>query len=207
MARSVVLGIVALAVAVGPLAAQTGEGDDFRVRLRRAEDLARAGRLQDAENILRTLLDSRPAAAAPILALGRVLRSRGEVEELLPVLERALEVEPRSVFLRQSQLRTLSELGREDELRRAGEDWLEATPGSEVAYREVAAFLERLGDPVEAERVLETLAWPTGAHLSRWRWRICICGRDAGRRRRNDGWTSCAVRRAHRNWWRTSWGH
>lgn len=155
MARSLVLGIVALAVTVGPLAAQTGEGDDFQVRLRRAEDLARAGRLQDAENILRTLLDSRPAAPAPILALGRVLRSRGEVEELLPVLERALELEPRSVFLRQSKLRTLSELGREDELRRAGEDWLEATPGSEVAYREVAAFLERLGDPVEAERVLQ----------------------------------------------------
>lgn len=153
MSRSIFVAVLTMLVATAAIAQSDGR-ERLRQDLRRAEELERAGRLADAEDLLRGVLDTWPTEAGPLLALERVLRGRGELDRFLPALERALSVEPTSGALRQMQMRTLAQLGRLDELREAGGDWLEVSPRSEMAYRDYAAQLRQVGDVVEAERVL-----------------------------------------------------
>jgi len=155
MAPRAAVVVMALALLAGPVAGQTPDRQQLRQELRRAEALERAGRLTDAEALLRSVIDQWPGEAGAILGLERVLRREGELEELLPVVERAIALDPDAVLLRQVQLRTLADLGRIDELRRAGAEWLNASPELGVAYRDFASSLRRLGQAAEAERVLK----------------------------------------------------
>ena len=153
MSRSIVVGLLMMLLASAAVAQSDGRLQ-LRQDLRRAEELERGGQLAEAEDLLRGVLDRWPTEAGAVLALERVLRSRGALDGLLPVLERALSVEPTSGVLRQIQMRTLADLGRFDALRAAGSDWLEVSPRSEMAYRDYAAQLRQVGDVAEAERVL-----------------------------------------------------
>jgi tetratricopeptide (TPR) repeat protein len=148
---------LALALLLGPAvtaAAQTDRQLDLRLELRRIESMERAGQLDDAAVALEEMLRSEPALPGAILAYERVCRRLGRLERTLPYVARAIETDPRSVLLRQVELRVLAELGRMDNLRAAGERWLEFMPRSDAAYREYAATLQRIGDAREAERVL-----------------------------------------------------
>ena len=153
MSRSILVVLLMMVLASAAVAQSDGR-QRLRQSLRRAEELERSGRPAEAEDLLRGVLESWPTEAGAVLALERVLRSRGALDGLLPVLERALSVEPASGVLRQIQMRTLADLGRFDAMREAGADWLEVSPRSEMAYRDYAAQLRQVGDVMEAERVL-----------------------------------------------------
>jgi tetratricopeptide (TPR) repeat protein len=148
---------LALALLLGSTAvasAQTDRQLDLRLELRRIESMERAGQLDDAAVALEEMLRLEPALPGAILTYERVCRRLGRLERALPFVARAIETDPGSVLLRQVELRVLSELGRTDDLRAAGERWLVFTPRSDAAYEEFASALQRIGDAREAERVL-----------------------------------------------------
>ncbi|UCF18371.1 MAG: tetratricopeptide repeat protein [Gemmatimonadota bacterium] len=122
--------------------------------LRQILSLERSGRIADARTALDGLLERAPTEPGAILAAERIYRRQGELERLVPAIERAIELDPLAVVLRQVQLRVLGDLGRWDELRAAGAGWLQAAPQSVEAYREFAGALRRAGDLEGAERVM-----------------------------------------------------
>lgn len=153
MGRRLGLVLVVSLLCAGRAAAQQ-DPQQQRRELRRAEALERAGRLSQALAVLDSLLQASPAEPGAILAVERIHRQQGQLERLLPLLERAIRTDPGVALLRQVQLRVLADLDRGEELAEAGEDWLRSAPRTTVAYREYAAALRRTGRPEEAERVL-----------------------------------------------------
>lgn len=146
-----------LALLLGPAAvasAQTDRQQNLRLELRRIESMERSGQLDDAAAALEEILRREPALPGAILTYERVCRRLGQLDRALPYVGRAIDTDPQSVLLRQVELRVLAELGRMDDLRAAGERWLEFAPRSDSGYREYAAALQRLGDTREAERIL-----------------------------------------------------
>jgi tetratricopeptide (TPR) repeat protein len=148
LALTLLLGLTTLA------SAQTDRQLDLRLELRRIESMERAGQLNDAAAALEEMLRRDPALPGAILTYERVCRRLGRLERTVPYVARAIETDPRSVLLRQVELRVFAELGRMDDLRAAGQRWLEFAPRSDSAYREYAAALQRVGEAREAERVL-----------------------------------------------------
>jgi tetratricopeptide (TPR) repeat protein len=108
-----------------------------------------------AARVLNELLAREPASVQALLAYERVLRVQGEVEGLLPALERLLAAEPGSALGHQIRVRILAELDRVAELEGALEDWIRATPRLETPYREAASIWQERGDAGRALRVLE----------------------------------------------------
>jgi tetratricopeptide (TPR) repeat protein len=135
-------------------AAQTGPQGRLQIQLRRAESLERAGQYSRALTELDRLLEEWPAQPGAVLAYERIGRRQGRLAKVLPVVERAIETDPRSALLRQVQLRVLADLGRADELRDAGDRWLQLAPRSEMAYRAYASALRRVGATRDAETLL-----------------------------------------------------
>ncbi len=148
LALTLLLGFTTLA------SAQTDRQLDLRLELRRIESMERAGQLNDAAAALEEMLRRDPALPGAILTYERVCRRLGRLERTVPYVARAIETDPPSVLLRQVELRVFAELGRMDDLRAAGQRWLEFAPRSDSAYREYAAALQRVGEAREAERVL-----------------------------------------------------
>lgn len=146
--------LLALSVPGAPVAAQ-GIGSDEVARLAEANRLEAAGELVEAERVLAGIADARPASAPALLALERVLRNQGRLDELTDRVARGLEAEPESALLNQLALRTYAALDRRSELSAAAAAWIEAVPDVEVAYREVGRTWEELGDYDRARRVLE----------------------------------------------------
>ena len=154
MGRRLGLVLVVSLLCAGPAAAQQNPQQLLRRELRRAEALERAGRLSQALAVLDSLLQASPAEPGAILAVERIHRQQGQLERLLPLLERAIQTDPSVALLRLVQIRVLADLDRGEELVEAGQDWLRSAPRTTVAYREYAAALRRTGRPEEAERVL-----------------------------------------------------
>lgn len=136
------------------LPGQSRGEDRLRRELIRIEAFERAGQLSRALVGIDSLLDAAPANPGVVLLGERIYRRVGRLEEFAERVRLAVGLQPRSVVLRQVQLRVLLELGRLDAFRSAGEAWLAAMPGDAAAYREYAAALVRLGERDEAERVL-----------------------------------------------------
>lgn len=116
--------------------------------------MERTGAYGEAITLLRRALDREPASAPALVQLERLYRRQGTTGDILPLIRRGLTSDPSAVFLRQMELRTLVDLGRTQELRRAGNRWLQEERGSETAYREYALALMRTGDLKGAESVL-----------------------------------------------------
>ncbi|NIP81847.1 MAG: hypothetical protein GWM90_22550, partial [Gemmatimonadetes bacterium] len=72
-----------------------------------------------------------------------MLRARGRVAEILPVVDEYLDREPASPGPRYLKLRVLVELDSLDAVDDAAEAWIAADPGSPDPYREVARIYER----------------------------------------------------------------
>lgn len=155
MARrsALLLAVLLLSVPLSAVA-QTGRQERVQRELGYAESLERAGQYSRALIALEGLLLELPAEPGAVLAYERITRRQGRLENVLPVLERAIRTDPESPLLRQVQLRVLAGLGRTDEVREAGERWLQMSPRSDVAYREYAAALQRVGELREAESIL-----------------------------------------------------
>ena len=120
-------------------------GEEIRL-LREATARETAGDLAGAERILRSILAARPNSLSAILSLERLLRVQGRLEELLPAIDALLAVDPTSAIGHQMRVRTYSALDRVEDLERAGEEWVRATPRVETPYREVARVWEARGD-------------------------------------------------------------
>lgn len=156
---TVQLGILGLAVLfpMATLQAQgmKGQGEEEIRLMREAEALEAAGDFVGAERVLREILDARPTAVGTLIALERVLRVQGRVADVLGPVTRLLEADPRSAITHRLKLKILSELNRVDELDRAAEAWIAATPKLEAPYRETAAIWAERGDHARAVKVLE----------------------------------------------------
>ena len=78
----------------------------------------------------------------------------GQLEQFLPVLERAIAAKPQVAPIREAQLRTLRTLGKRDELRDAFERWRHDVPGDPTPAREYSRLLIADGDTRAADSVL-----------------------------------------------------
>lgn len=126
-----------------------------RQRVLEAEARERAGDLAGAQRILQEVLTARPADLSAILMLERVSRSAGDLESVLPWIERALAAAPEQAVLRQVHLRILGDLGRTRELGLAGGEWIRSAPRELSPYREFALTLAWIGARDSALAILE----------------------------------------------------
>jgi len=124
-------------------------------RLRHARELEAKGDLAGAERVLGEVLDGAPTSLTALLGLERVLKLSGRLETLVPRIERLLAADRRSSIGWQMLVRTHAALGRTEELERAAEGWVSATPRLETPYREVARVWQARGEPARAVAWLE----------------------------------------------------
>lgn len=149
--------LACMALWAEPAAAQraNGQGAEEIRLLRDAAAREVAGDLASAERILRSILSSRPTSLSALLALERVLRIQGRIEEIVPPVEALLAKDPSSVIAHQMLVRTYSTLDDVPAMERAAEAWIRAMPNVETPYREIARVWEARGDYQKAVRVLE----------------------------------------------------
>ena len=126
--------------------------------LREASAQEAGGNLEGAEETLRELLRRQPGSSSAVFALERVLRSRGTLDQLLPLIDTHLEVDPGSGATRFLKVRILAELDSVSGLPAAVEEWVRAEPQSPDPYREGArVYREALGADAAVELVQEGL--------------------------------------------------
>jgi tetratricopeptide (TPR) repeat protein len=152
------LAVVTLALVAGlgritPLPAQQDPQEEARL-LRAAASRESRGDLDGAEAVLRQLLEQYPTSSGGVFALERVLRARGRVAEVLPVVDIYLDREPASPGPRYLKLRVLVELDSLEAVDEAAEAWIRADPESPDPYKEVARIYERAFGPEDALAVL-----------------------------------------------------
>lgn len=140
------IGIAALA----PAAGAQGAGNP----LVRAEDLEGRERYDSAAAAYREALAQTPASVPAILGLERVYAEMGRSDSLLPVLDRAISLSPRTAALREAQLRTLHSLGDEARVRAAFDAWRRDVPHDPAPYRAYARMLIDDGRSAQADTVL-----------------------------------------------------
>lgn len=156
-ARASILCGVLAAIAVStaaPASAQIRMRNSEAQLLRESAARESRGDFDGAETVLRELLDRSPASSGGLFALERVLRAKGEVAEILPVVDAFLVAQPESSGVRSLKLRVLAETGDHDTLRSDAEAWLAVDLGDIVPYREVARVYERAFGGADALEVL-----------------------------------------------------
>lgn len=151
------IGAVLLPVMVA--AQETPDSEPFTPRdearlLREASSHEWRGRLDEAEAVLRGLLDRNATSSGGLFALERILRTRSRVAEVLPHVDRFLSAAPAASGPRYMKLRVLVEVDSIAGLESAADDWFDAAPGDPDPYREVARVFGPLFGP---ERALEVL--------------------------------------------------
>jgi tetratricopeptide (TPR) repeat protein len=151
VATVALFGLTVAGPARGASAAQEGEGE----RLREVARLEAAGAWQPADSVLRLVLAANPASLGALLTFERIASLRGHIEDVLPVAEALLEVEPTAIVAHQIRIRALSRLDRESGLEQAADEWMVAMPSVETAYREVARVWRSRRDYERAIRALE----------------------------------------------------
>lgn len=139
------------ALAPSPGAAQDRPDDRLRVAVAREA----AGDLATAESMLRGLLDDSAAYAPALIALERVLRVQGRLDEMPPVLDAAMAVDPRSPWVNRLRVRTFAALDSVAGVEEATRQWIRFAPLQEVPYRESARVWTERGEPERALAVLE----------------------------------------------------
>jgi tetratricopeptide (TPR) repeat protein len=149
-----VLGLAALLCLAAPGAhAQVGRGGDPRSQLQlEAATLESQGDLEGAEDAYRRLLALEPEASGTVYALERVLRAKGELDELRAIVTDFVARSPRSEVMGLN-LDLLVEADSVDAMVVVAERWLVDTP-SPYAYRVVAGTYSRSLGPVRAADVL-----------------------------------------------------
>lgn len=151
------LAALALVACALPLSAQTGaarSGSELE-RLRVSDSLERTGDLAGSEAILRDIMATNPSSLSGLLALERVLRMQGRLEELLEPIEVLLAMDPGSAIGHQARLRTYSGLDRVQDIERAAEAWIRSNPRNEMPYREIARVWRQRGEAKRAAQVME----------------------------------------------------
>ena len=134
--------------------AQGRFGDEETRLVREAAERESAGDLDAAEAALRRLLEIDPVSTGGIYGLERILRAKGEVGELLPVVDRFLSRRDDS-GVRSLRLQLLVETGQVEQMVSEGRRWMERSPRDETVYTEVARAYEAAFGPERALEVLE----------------------------------------------------
>lgn len=75
-------------------------GDQLRVMLESGFILREAARFDDAETIFRGVIEFLPESEVPVVGLGTVFLQRGDFEMAAETCERAVEINPESLYAR-----------------------------------------------------------------------------------------------------------
>ncbi|MGI9628030.1 MAG: tetratricopeptide repeat protein [Longimicrobiales bacterium] len=114
--------------------------------LREASSQEAAGNLEGAEATLRDLLDRQPRSSGAVFSLERVLRSRGTLKDLFPLIDAHLAADPSSGAARFLKVKVLAETDSVAALESTIAAWIEAEPESADPYREGSrVYNEALG--------------------------------------------------------------
>ena len=118
-------------------------------------ELERQGKYAQAAAVYLGTVRAEPANLAALLGLERVLPQLLRLPELLPLVQRARQIDSTSGPLRALEIRTYSVLGEPDSAAAAAQRWIAAAPGEEAPWREWAVALEDQRDYDGARRVLD----------------------------------------------------
>ncbi len=159
MMRSIVrvaaLGVLFAVVAAGSATAQAGvTARQEATAIRQAAGLEWRGELDEAENVLMSLLAAKPVSTGGIFALERVTRSRDRLRLVLPYADAYLAAEPSAGGIRALKLRILAEIDSLSALPPEVEAWASAEPGEEDPWREIARIWEDAYGPAATEALL-----------------------------------------------------
>lgn len=99
-------------------------------------ELERSGRYADAATVYLTTVRADPVNVPALLGLERTLFVLNRMPELLPLVQRARARAPENAALRSLELRVYAALNQPDSLEAVVRRWADATPHSEVPYRE-----------------------------------------------------------------------
>lgn len=132
MTRQLVVLAGAALLAAAPLAGQ-------QESISRAFELERRGEYGAAADAYRAVLGTRPADAAALLGLERVLVPLNRPGELLPEVRAALAASPSSGVVYGVALRAWAAADEPDSMRAVAERWAVLSPTDETPYREWGA--------------------------------------------------------------------
>jgi predicted O-linked N-acetylglucosamine transferase (SPINDLY family) len=117
----------------------------------RALELHRAGRLAEAEQGYRRILERQPEHADSLHLLGVVALQTGHLDSALELVQRAVALRPDGAVYRNNLGQILERLERGDDAARAYEAALELDPGYAEACNNLGHLLQRRDRLVEAE--------------------------------------------------------
>lgn len=109
-----------------------------------------AGRLQEAEGIYRTILETSPANADALHLAGVAAGQQGRHTDAVRAIGRAIEIQPKAAAYRHNLGNILAEMGRLGEAAQAYEEALRIEPGYAEAHAHLGNTLFRLKRAAEA---------------------------------------------------------
>jgi predicted negative regulator of RcsB-dependent stress response len=164
MSRAILVLSCALGLTAGwaPVAAQRPTSGAVRTdtsgeldRMREAAALEEAGDLAGATTVLRSVLEQNPSSLTGLLTYERLLAVQGRIADVIPMVDRLLELDATSSIGHQVRLRVLAQGNDVAALERAVARWIQASPSLETPYREAAVMWRGRGDAKRAIALLE----------------------------------------------------
>ena len=128
----------------------------------RAFDLEQAGKFRDAIAAWRAVIAAGDGSQG-VLGLERVFSQMAQDDSVLPALDTLLRDKPIDRVLRGVQLRVLRSLGRDQETRKAFDEWTRLLPHDPAPYREYAGQLLNDGRAAAADTVLQEASRALGS--------------------------------------------
>jgi len=152
-----VRGAAALAALVGSVLAGPAHGavQTEQAVLEKVAALEARGAYDPADTLLRALLCRNPVSLSGLLGFERIASLRGHAEDILPVVDTLLSLDPGSTIAHQVRIRALSRLNLEPQLDSAAASWIDAMPAIETPYRELARMWRSRGAFEKAVHTLE----------------------------------------------------
>jgi tetratricopeptide (TPR) repeat protein len=112
----------------------------------------RAGRVAEAEALLRACIAAEPQRAEALELLGGAISAQGRIAEALEWYDRAKPLRPASPSLRHNRAQALFALGRAPEALAELEEAVRLKPDMHPAWNQMGAVLAAAGDAAGAER-------------------------------------------------------
>lgn len=112
------------------------------------------GREEEAENLLRSLIEMEPLLHRSILTLGSVYMAKQRYAEAIAVLANGLSHHPHDAEMRQELARAYDEAGQTETALSVVDEWLQFAEEDLSAHYQRACYLAKLGRAEEAEREL-----------------------------------------------------
>lgn len=146
----------ALALTLSVFAAHVAVAQEGELALiAAATDREQSGDYAAAEQILARVLAQNPQSLSALLSIERVLRMENKLKDLPGYVVAHLSADPTSAIGHQMLVRTYSALNQMQDLEKASEDWIRATPKIETPYREVARVWQQRGEYQKALQYLQ----------------------------------------------------